>query len=529
MGYTLRYQELSPGQRKALGKRTRLAEAIEEAANYFQSQLRTPDGEPARNYLKSRGLDAHSAKHFRLGWAPDSWDAMVKHLSQKGFSNAEIIDVGLATQGRHGPVDRFRGRVIFPIIGNAGGVVAFGGRILPDVDLKTGPRDGTPPKYINSSESVVYRKSEILYGLNWARSEVVRRESVLICEGYMDVIGLHLAGVQHAVATCGTALTTEHFQQLERFTPKVVLALDADAAGYAAAEKARERAAEVGIRQVQVLPLPPGKDPADLAADGPEAVEGALGKVQTAVEFQITHLLRDADTSTPEGAVEAYRRTFGLLARLPDRFLRYTYIRDLVAPAVRLSADRIEQELDTAIASGNVPEDQPGRESTRGGGSNVTQLGGVEANVPRDPQLYLEREVLRVALQMPRHLPEAWNNVTTDDFTHPASQQLFEALADANPEDLDTVLAGLPDDNARSRVRALALSERTVTDDPGHLAELIRRLRSAAVKREIDAVRSELSQVNHRTDRERSRELSTQLAELERRRREILEGQGSTA
>ncbi|CAN5752292.1 DNA primase [soil metagenome] len=527
-GYQLRYEELSPGQKRALGRKTRLSEAVEETARFFESQLAEPEGEPARGYLTGRGLDAEAAAHFRLGWAPDRWDALVRHLSEQGFSDAEVVDAGLATQGRRGPVDRFRGRVIFPIIGQSG-VVAFGGRILPDVELRTAPREGSPPKYINSAESAVYKKSETLYGLNWARPDVVRREAVLVVEGYMDVIGLHLAGVRHAVATCGTALTADHFRQLERFAPKVVLALDADDAGYAAADRARGIAGEVGIRELGVLPLPPGQDPADLAAGGREAVDEALGGVQTAVEFQITHLLRGADTSTPEGSVHAYRRTFPLLAQLPDRFLRYTYIRDLLAPAVRLSADRIERELDQAIASGEAPQDHggvaPRSQAPEAGGANVTQIGGVErAQGPRDPQLWLEREALRAALQFPHLLPDEWAKVTAEDFTHPTSRSLFAALAETAAGDLEAVLAALPDDDARARVRALALSERTISPDEWHLLELVRRLRGAALQREVDAARVAVVDVNPRTDPEEYRSLTARLAELQRQRRDVLDG-----
>ncbi|HVM00411.1 MAG TPA: DNA primase, partial [Egibacteraceae bacterium] len=350
-GFPLRYEELSPGQRSALGRRTRLTEALGEAARFFERALAGRDGGPARAYLASRGIDRSDAEHFRLGWAPDAWDTLVGHLRGAGFTAEEMADAGLATQGANGPIDRFRGRVVFPILDKAGkDVVAFGGRLLPGVALRTAPREGAPPKYINSPETEVYRKAQVLYGLNWARAEIQRRDTALVVEGYMDVIGLHTAGVRHAVATCGTALTADHFRQLEHFAPRVVLALDADEAGAAAAERARALAEEVGVREIGVLPLPEGTDPADLAADGAERVELALRQVKTAVEFQIEHLLRRADVTTPEGQVAAYRATFPLLARLGDRALRYRYIRDVVAPAVGLSADRIESELDAPPA-----------------------------------------------------------------------------------------------------------------------------------------------------------------------------------
>lgn len=337
----------------------------------------------------------------------------------------------------------------------------------------------------------------------------------------MDVIALHRLGVRHAVATCGTALTAEHFQALEKFAGRVVLALDADAAGFAAAERARLLAEEVGIREVAVLPLPEGRDPADLAEEGPEAVEAALLTTKTAVEFQIEHLLRDADTTTPEGQVDAYRRTFPLLKRLADRSLRYRYIRELVAPAVRLSADRIEQELDAQVGT-----QEPNTATPAGPARRPTRVGPGEiaTGEPADPQLRLEREVLRTALQHPDLLPPSWKLVTVDDFRAPLSQTLFSAIADAAADDLNAVLEALPDDAVRARVRALAMSESRIEADGAHIGELIARLRAAAVEREVAALREQMTALGEQLTPEERRRFIRDFQALEQRRRELLEG-----
>jgi DNA primase len=517
--YTLRYEEMSPGQRKALGKRTKLTQALAAAAAYYAEQLDSPDGEAARRYLAGRGLERADAERFGIGWAPDAWDSLVKHLGGQGFEGSDLEEAGLASRGARGIIDRFRGRIMFPIY-DAGGrdVVAFGGRVVPGVELKTGPRDGTPPKYINSSETAVYKKSQTLYALNWARAEITRRQAALVVEGYMDVIALHRLGVRHAIATCGTALTAEHFRALEKFAPRVVLALDADAAGFAAAERARTLAEEVGLREVGVLPLPEGRDPADLAEDGVTAVEEALTGTKTAVEFQIEHLLRGADTSTPEGQIDAYRRTFPLLRRLGDRALRYRYIRDLVAPAVHLSADRIESELDTT-PDGAPPEVSEAPPPVRRAGP-----GDVGAGEPADPQLRLEREVLRTALQYPQYLPNTWKLVVAEDFRAPLSRQLFAAMSDVPLDDLAAVLAALPDDELRSRVRGLAMSESRVEQPESHMAELITRLRAAALEREVTSLRQEMAQAGEQLSAEERRAATRKFHELEQRRRELLEG-----
>lgn len=518
-GVTLRYEELSPGQRRALGRRTRLVECLGEANAFFQAQLRTDVGASVRTYLVGRGLTEQIAAHFEVGWAPDSWDATVRHLTDIGFSQQEIADAGLATRGRRGLIDRFRGRVIFPIYDSSGrDVVAFGGRIVPGVDLQTSGRDQKPPKYINSPETEVYRKSRVLYGLNWARADIQRSDTAVVVEGYLDVIGMHQAGAPNTVATCGTALTGEHFGALEKFARRVILALDADAAGYQAADRARALAVEHGVREVGVLSLPAGEDPAELAARGPERVAEALAGTATAVEFQIAYLLSEADTATPEGQVEAYRRTFPLLVQLDDRFLRYSYVRDIVAPAVRLSADLIEQELDQQIAAQRAAGDR--RSPDRSRAATPPSATGL----PRDPQLRLERAVLQAAIQYPDLEVDGWDLVDADDFTAEASRILFEAITAGPWHGLGQLLERLPDDATRVRIRALAIATPTTPADPHKLAENVMRLRAATLARRLTEIRAQMARLNTVVDGDRVRELSAQRQRLERDRRALLEG-----
>jgi DNA primase len=221
----------SGGEGKDRLRRKQLISAMEAAVEWYHQRLLTsPDAREARDYLRQRGLSGDVARQFRLGYAPDAWDAASIHLSKEGYKADVLHDVGLAFTNRAQRLqDSFRARVLFPIFTDAGEPVAFGGRILP------GSTD--PAKYKNSAESKIYFKSKTLYGLNWAKTAVVKDDQVIVCEGYTDVIGFHRSGVPRAVATCGTALTEEHVRLLKRFASRVVLAFDADAAGQGAAEK----------------------------------------------------------------------------------------------------------------------------------------------------------------------------------------------------------------------------------------------------------------------------------------------------
>jgi DNA primase len=250
------------GQSKERARRKQLVEAMDGAVDWYHQRLLTdPDARAARDYLRRRGLAGDVARQFKLGWAPDDWDALSRGL---GASPDVLQAVGLAFRNKRNKMqDSFRARVMFPIFSESGEALAFGGRILP------GSED--PAKYKNSSETPIYTKSKVLYGLNWAKADIAKHDQVVVCEGYTDVIGFHRAGVARAVATCGTALTEEHVRLLKRYASKVVLAFDADAAGQGAAARFYEWE-EAHKVEVQVARLPQGRDPGDLAQSDPEAL-----------------------------------------------------------------------------------------------------------------------------------------------------------------------------------------------------------------------------------------------------------------
>jgi DNA primase len=233
----LRYEELSARERRAIGERSRFVDATQAAQDFFAKTLYTDAGKVARDYLKARGFGVEDAKRFELGFAPNEWESMSRALTADGVKAEDLIAVGVTVRNDRGGLrDRFRGRLMFPVHDPGGDVIGFGGRILDALDYG----DFDPPKYLNSPETPLYKKTRVLYGVPQARADIVRAEQVLVCEGYTDVMALHQAGFANAVATCGTAVGVEHLRMVSRYASRVVLAFDGDEAGVKAAERAWE-------------------------------------------------------------------------------------------------------------------------------------------------------------------------------------------------------------------------------------------------------------------------------------------------
>jgi DNA primase len=316
-GYQLTYT--SGTESKDRQRRKKLVEAMAAAADWYHDRLlNSPDARAARDYLRNRGLSGDVARQFRLGWAPDDWDSLSNALSkQHGVTQDVLRDCGLAFMNKRDKMqDAFRARILFPIVSDTGDVLAFGGRILP------GSTD--PAKYKNSPETPIYSKSRTLYGLNWAKADIVRADQVIICEGYTDVIGFHRAGIPRAVATCGTALTEEHVRILKRFANKVVLAFDADAAGQGAAERFYEWEAKYEV-SVSVAQFPAGKDPGELAQSDPDALRAAVDDTQSFLGFRLQRVLSANPARTPEERARTAERAIAVINEHPDVNVRKIY------------------------------------------------------------------------------------------------------------------------------------------------------------------------------------------------------------
>jgi DNA primase len=446
-GVTLHYT--SGGEGRDRQRRKALLEAMERAVEwYHQRLLSAADARPARDYLRSRGIDGAVARQFRLGWAPDEWDALATDL---GAPERVLRDTGLAFVNRRDRLqDTFRARLLFPIFNESGDAVAFGGRVLP------GSTD--PAKYKNSPETAIYSKSRVLYGLNWAKSDIVKADRVVVCEGYTDVIGFHRAGVPIAVATCGTALTAEHVRLLKRFAGRVVLAFDADAAGQGAAERFYEWERQFDVT-VEVARLPRGKDPGELAVSDPTALRAAVDDAEPFLGFRVGRVLRSGGrVVTPEARAKLANAAMVVVNEHPDVNVRKLY------------AGQVAQHTGLPVADLVRVAERRARE--------------VEARpAPVRPAFRENAEFVVLALLIQR-----WDEVAPwlvePLFADESNLGAFRALADADGDVHKAI------EQADPEVRDL-LERLSVADvDADSRAEL-RNLVGAACRRELDVLRAE--------------------------------------
>jgi DNA primase len=411
-----------------------LLEAMERAVEWYHQRLLTSaDAGAARRYLRDRGFDGETVRAFRLGWAPDDWDALSRALD---VPTAVLTDTGLGFVNRAGrQQDSFRGRLMFPIFDVGGHAVAFGGRVLPGTD---------GPKYKNSPETPIYSKRRTLYGLNWAKAGVVDADEVIVCEGYTDVIGFFRAGVPRAVATCGTALADEHFRTVKNFARRVVLAYDADAAGQGAAERfyAWEKQFELDIA---VVALPAGSDPGELAQKDPEALRAAVAEARPFLAFRVERILDGANLTTAEGRARAAEAALEAVAEHPSDFVRDSYVMT-VADRCRLSADQLRGRLTELLQGARRGRTQTaatrpktGRRPTADDGDpGPTEPSEIEPGAPRSvapaparrhhPVESPEVEALRLAVHRPETVAACLEEFLFDDDVNRAA---FRALAGA--------------------------------------------------------------------------------------------------
>jgi DNA primase len=542
-GFALRYEQLTTREKRAIGERSRLVAVSHLARDHFVQRLLGDEGLVARDYLKSRGFGRAEADVFQLGFATESWDDLSRALVAEGVDPADLIAIGVSVRNDRGGLrDRFRGRVIFPILDPGGDVIGFGGRVLPTIDYG----DFEPPKYLNSPETPLYRKSRVLYGVPQARSEIVARDQVLVCEGYTDVLALHQAGFANAVATCGTAVGVEHLRALSRYTKRVVLAFDADRAGVQAAERAweavRELAGTAAI-DLAVLPLPDGRDPADLVRDvGADGLRAAVAGSRAVVPFLIAARLEQADLTSEQGRVAALRDALEVLGRESDPELRRAWARSEIARPLGIAYDFVAA---TAARAGIILDTVEGVASTRGrpagargpgaGGAAGAAGGGAAGGGPGGAvvtDVRLERAVLRAVLQTPELLPPAVRELDATSFHHPAAAGVWRAVTAAGGPGASTgaIMDAADDDLVRDVIRGLLLEEdpATVAGEPElrrrSAWDLVHGLVARALIVEEQALRERLAQADPSADPQGMLALQAQLKDLAARRRGLREG-----
>ncbi|WP_284977837.1 DNA primase [Arthrobacter sp. fls2-241-R2A-200] len=418
IGYELRYEDGGSGpSREEVGKRQRLLDAHKIADEFFRAQLLTPGAAEARNFLHGRGFDRAAAEHFGVGYAPQGWDALLKHLRGRGFTDAELKLTGMFSEGNRGIYDRFRGRLIWPIRDIAGDTIGFGARKLYD--------DDQGPKYLNTPETTLYKKSQVLYGIDLAKRNIAKERQLVVVEGYTDVMACHLAGVTTAVATCGTAFGAEHIKVARRLLSddgtggEVVFTFDGDAAGQKAALRAFEEDQRF-VAQTYVAVEPSGADPCDLRQlKGDLAVRELIASRKPLFEFAIRASLRRHNLDTVEGRVAALREAAPVVAQIRDLATRPGYTREL-AGWLGMPIEEVSRYVGAAA-----------KRAAAGGSGGAEQLAAAAAPAsnglvfqrpdPRDPVAGMERQALEVVLQEPAVLGgDAWARFEASHFATPA-------------------------------------------------------------------------------------------------------------
>ena len=555
IGLQLRYEEGgAPRKGEEPGRRQRLFEAHKVAAAFYSEQLGTPEAEIGRKFLLDRGFDRAAAEHFGVGYAPRGWDNLLKHLRNRGFTEAELAAAGLVSQGRSGHYDRFRGRLIWPIRDLTGDVVGFGARKLHD--------DDEGPKYLNTPETPIYKKSQVLYGVDLAKREIAKNRQVVVVEGYTDVMAAHLAGVKTAVATCGTAFGTDHVRVVRRLVGdsapgagvqlssglsvggEVIFTFDGDEAGRKAALRAYGEDQRF-MAQTFIAISPAGMDPCDLRQQrGDEAVRDLIKSRQPLFEFVVRSTLESFDLDTAEGRVGGLRAAAPVVAGIRDTALRPEYAR-MLAGWLGMDIETVRRAVRSA--GRDLGRRQSPSHSGEGFGSGSSGPGERAPSMARpaadDRVANLERQVLEVVLQLPQYLNiDEFDSLPADSFSVSAYRAVHDAIRAAGglhtAQELGVASqeAGVKRWADAVRQAAPSVIENLITelavsplpeDRPDALANyatgVLRALLEVDITRQMADLRSRL-QRHSESDGDEFRDAQRQLLELEMRRRALREG-----
>ncbi|MEU6675853.1 DNA primase [Streptomyces sp. NPDC046853] len=514
-GITLRYEEGGYNPSSQRGERIRLVEAHKIAAQFYVDQLESPEAEIGRKFLAERGFDQAAAAHFGVGYSPAGWDHLTRFLRGKGFTDKELILSGISQEGRRGPIDRFRGRLMWPIRDISGEVVGFGARKLRE--------DDNGPKYLNTPETPIYKKGQVLYGVDLAKKEIAKTSRAVVVEGYTDVMACHLAGVTTAIATCGTAFGGDHIKILRRLlmdngSARVIFTFDGDAAGQKAALRAFEDDQKFAA-ETYIAIAPEGMDPCELRlAKGDAAVADLVEPRTPLFEFALRQIVGRYDLETPAGRAAALDEAAPVVARIKNSGAQHEvavqlagmlgimdtqFVVKRVAQLARWARDR--------GGRGPAPQQGPPRGQQYAPSAPAVPSGpSGPALTLRSPAHRTERELLKLALQRPELVSPAFDAYGADEFTAPPYAAVRRCVEEAGgaeagiPEPqtyLARVLDAAPDDTVRAMVTELAVEAilRRSVDEIYAGMQLV-QVRLRAVDRRIRDVQGSLTRLSAQGD-----------------------------
>ncbi|WP_234536849.1 DNA primase [Streptomyces shenzhenensis] len=509
-GITLRYEEGGYNPSHQRGERIRLVEAHKTAAVWYAEQLATsPEAETGRVFLAERGFDQAAAVHFGVGYSPQGWDHLTRYLRGQGFTDKELLLSGLAQEGRRGPIDRFRGRLMWPIRDIGGEVVGFGARKLYEAD--------NGPKYLNTPDTAIYKKSQVLYGIDLAKQHIAKASRAVVVEGYTDVMACHLAGVTTAIATCGTAFGSEHIKILRRLlmdngSARVIFTFDGDAAGQKAALRAFEDDQKFAA-ETYIAIAPDGMDPCDLRlAKGDEAVADLAEPRTPLFEFALRQIVARYDLDTPAGRAAALDEAAPIVARIKNSGAQHEVAVELAGMLGILDTQFVVKRV-AQLARWAREKGGGGRGA--GGPARGPQqpsydtaarpaVSGPALNL-RNPVYATERELLKLALQRPELVSPAFDAYGIDEFTAEPYAAVRRTIMEAggaeygvqDPQEyLVRVRETAPDDAVRAMVTELAVEaimRRTV--DENYAGEQLVTVRRRAVDRRIHEIQITLTRL----------------------------------
>jgi DNA primase len=511
-GIQLRYMEAGPAPVRQQGQRQRLVAAHAEAAAFYAGQLGTPGARTAREFLAQRGFDREAAERYGCGYAPEGWDALVKHLRQKGFTGPELVTAGLAKEARSGSlIDRFRRRLLWPIRDLSGDVIGFGARKLFEDD------DG--PKYLNTPETPLYKKSHVLYGIDQAKREIARRGQVVIVEGYTDVMACHQADVPTAVATCGTAFGADHIGVLRRllmdtdaFGGEIIFTFDGDAAGQKAALRAFGDDQKF-VAQTYIAVGPDNMDPCELRlAKGDAAVRDLVARREPLIAFALRSILSRYNLDNAEGRVNALKEAAPLVSKIKDRALRPEYTRKL-AGDLGMEMEPVQR----AVNRTGTPDTSP-----------IPTPSTVDS-----PQWIVEREALKLAIQAPVLAGPMFDSIGPEAYQNPLHTAVRTAVDEAGGVSgavagagwIEKVRDACVDLGGKALVGELAVEPLRLDGDPDprYVAVTLSRVQLSLVLQQIRELKSKLQRLNPVTHVDEHLRLFGELVSLEQHARALKE------